>query len=207
MYKARSHKGWCGPISLSIVYKLYGKKIFRGRIAKNIRMTKKGTTCAELGIHALRRGFNICLYTAYWRLSLKGKTQKEAREYVQGRKNRLGFFGRWRLPLFLESGGKIKAGIEMNRRLVRTLLNKYAPVIFNVAAGVYVRALGIDSSRRKRRHFTVGVGLAGQYVLLYDPTWGELRVPLDILVKSLQEHGKGSPGGNVIVIMPKSVAT
>lgn len=185
----RRRGGHCGPRSLAMLYLHYGKKIRTKEIESEIQWVKgSGTHAPELGLHALRQGFEAEIYTALESVCSAWPWNDQ----------------RWQF--FCENGGKIFYEKHPTPDLLSELLRSGTPLILNLSACPYLKpAYKLVGSRKLfldlSYHFTVATGLRDGYVALYDPSFGKIDVALMLVVESLREHWTG---GTILRITPKT---
>ena len=176
----------CGPSALAIAYQYVSEKTTPEKVYSEMRRSQTGHSYFELAQHALNRGHGPTIMTA------------DSKWWHGGRSF-------W----FTMNGGELlRASITTS--LVEQVLEMNTPAIFNVAARTYAEKLGLEFDRgllplygNAMYHFTVGLSLQNNGVLLDDPSWGKIQVPLPIFLDALREH---HTGGTMIIIKPRSVA-
>jgi len=131
----------CGPTCLRKVYHFYGMDTPLEQIAGEIDRNEDGGTLAvNLGISALRRGFdarifsyNLRIFDPTWaRLPMEELIEKlrGRREHLEHPKSRRAASAYLH---FLESGGEIGFD-ELTPRLLKTILNRNHPVLAGLSA-------------------------------------------------------------------------
>ncbi len=131
----------CGPTCLHALYRYYGDNIpLKQVIAEVPRLETGGTLAVWLGCHALRRGYQVKIYT--YNLTVFDPTW-----FVPGRKdigNRLETQLRFKKSRklrtatgaylqFLESGGEL-CFEELSKSLIRNFLNHSVPILTGLCA-------------------------------------------------------------------------
>jgi hypothetical protein len=138
----------CGPTCLHAVYRYYGDFIELNDVIGQIRRLEHGGTFSVyLGTHALRRGYNVTLYTynlqvfdpTWFRLS-----REHMLERLRARRQ-----AKAATPLvtaldayleFLEAGGEVVFE-DLTAKLIRSFLKKGLPVITGLSSTYLYRAM------------------------------------------------------------------
>jgi hypothetical protein len=176
----------CGPACLHGIYRFYGDRISLRRVIADIRMLDRGGTLdVFLANHALRRGYDVTLYT--YNLDLFDPTWFElpnkeirARLKAQAREKP------WRrlqtatrgYDEFLKLGGKLKL-VDLEPSMLRSFLKRGTPLITGLSATYLYRSIrevpetNVDDEIRGEPvgHFVVltGYRVDTREVLIADP--------------------------------------
>jgi hypothetical protein len=138
----------CGPACLHSIYAFYGDKVSRSSVIADIRTLDRGGTLGVfLGNHALRRGYDVTLYTYNFELfdpSWFGLPSEEIRARLKAQAK----VKPWRRLLtatrgydeFLRLGGKLKLR-DLEPALLRKFLKRGTPIITGLSATYLYRAI------------------------------------------------------------------
>lgn len=176
----------CGPTCLHAVYQYYNHNVELDEIISQVQSFQEGGTLAVmLGIHALKRGFQVTIYTynlqifdPSWfqnNVDLSRKLKEQA-EFKKTR-NKLQIASTAYME-FLKMGGKIKYQ-TLNPDLIRKYLKKEIPILTGLSSTYLYntpREYGPDSDYDDIRgepggHFVVlsGYDATEKKILVADP--------------------------------------
>lgn len=138
----------CGPACLHGIYRFYGDRVSLRSVTADIRMLDRGGTLdVFLANHALRRGYDVTLFT--YNLDLFDPTWFELpNEEIRTRLKAQAKQKQWRrlqtatrgYDEFLELGGKLKLR-DLKPSLLRNFLKRGTPVITGLSATYLYRAM------------------------------------------------------------------
>jgi hypothetical protein len=138
----------CGPACLHGIYRFYGDKVSLRKVIADIRMLDRGGTLdVFLANHALRRGYDVTLFT--YNLNLFDPTWfGQSNDEIRARLKAQAKVKPWRrlqtatraYDEFLRLGGKLKLR-DLDGSLLRKFLRRGTPVITGLSATYLYRAM------------------------------------------------------------------
>jgi hypothetical protein len=140
--KAQPDEVTCGPTCLHALYQYYGDHPPLKEVIQGVKQLKAGGTLAVmLGNHALKRGYNACIYT--YNLNVFDPTwfTESSEQMISFLKAQMAFkLKRRKLQVasnayinFLEAGGQIRSR-ELDPSLIKDYLNKGTPILTGLSA-------------------------------------------------------------------------
>lgn len=132
----------CGPTCLHSLYRYYGEDVELGQVVKEVPMLEEGGTLAVLlGIHALRKGYKVHIYSynltvfdPSW-FSKPGVDLAErlhSQALAKPHKKKLQYATQGYLE-FLELGGKVHFE-DLTSKLIRKYLDRRIPILTGLSA-------------------------------------------------------------------------
>src|SRR3990167_2390555 len=130
----------CGPTCLHAVYQYYGDNIPLPEIIETVKYMKTGgTLAANLGIHALQRGYSAKMYSynlelldPSWFSEEVDLIEKLKQQMKVKKQNRLRFASRTYIE-FLQAGGEISSD-ELSSELLKDYFNQKIPILAGLSA-------------------------------------------------------------------------
>lgn len=220
----------CGPTCLHAVYAYYGDQVDLHELIRDTeRLEGGGTLAVMLAVHALERGYSVCIHTydlqvfdpTWFALGYAGLAQKlqELEQVTNDPKVQLA--SRW-YRRFLELGGEIVLQ-DMTTRFVREHLRRGLPLLTGLSSTFLYRAMrerllpndtleDDDLRGQPQGHFVVlcGYHKGDRTVLLADPMYDNpvskthrYEVNIDRLLNAIL-LGILTHDANLLVIQPRA---
>ena len=174
----------CGPASLHAVYRHYGLDISLIDVIRGVRrLPHRGTLAVFLGLHALRHGFDVTIYTANLHLFDPTWFAEGARPLAESlrlqmaakpaRDTKLHTSSRAYLE-YLEAGGKVRME-DVSAALLSALMQK-GPIIAGLSETWLYR--GMRDNPQTEKPDDVGGEPSGHFLVLYayDPAHDRVRI-------------------------------
>ena len=140
--KAQPDEVTCGPTCLHALYQYYNDPISLKEVIKEVKSLKAGGTLAVmLANHALKRGYQACIYTynlnifdpTWFSLSSKKMITMLQKQMRYKSKNRTLQVESKAYLKFLQAGGKLKYE-ELDSNLIKNFLRQSVPVLTGLSA-------------------------------------------------------------------------
>lgn len=222
----------CGPTCLKAIYDYYGHTRELDSIIGEIpNLDRGGTLAVQLGRHALKEGFEACIYTYNLNVfdpSWFWPKQMNSRQIIKKLKNQIESKDKRKLQFacreyikFLEAGGKIRMK-ELNNRLLRRYLQAGIPVLTGLSSTYLYRAKREFVEAKRQCSDDVKGFPEGHFVIMenYDPDNREVtivdpypdnpysrdlryQIHLDRLINSIL-LGVLTYDANIMILTPKS---
>lgn len=208
----------CGPTSLNAVYRYWGDEVALATVIEEAESLDDGGTLAVLlGTHALRRGYDVTLYSfnlalldPTWfteEVDLRHKLQQQAKVKSDPKLTHASAA----YSNFLELGGKLRME-DLSADLVSSYLKRKLPVLAGVSATyLYGCARELpdgahdDLRGTTQGHFVVLTGMRRSEIQISDP-WADINGPYWVDANRLITAvllGVLSFDGNLLVIQPR----
>jgi hypothetical protein len=132
----------CGPTCLQALYNYYGDDIVLKEVVQEVKQLKLGGTLAVmLGNHALKRGYNVRIYT--YNLTVFDPTwfKHSSKKMIRFLREQMEFkHKRRKLKVasqayikFLQAGGEVR-NIELDETLIKGYLKQSIPIVTGLSA-------------------------------------------------------------------------